>query len=386
MKKTLLLTVLLMSFGSSVFAAWPPPSTDYLIKEWQANAGTAAYGYGQIIYYQGGFYEVTNPDGVDSWGGVDYWNPENLSTQSSTVGCDCEADYQKIAEGTLWVENMGTITEGVNYIWDGAVYECITSGESWGSWYSPTGGNDASYKKICDIELVPVVEEGCLPDNFVGYFYRASLAWKIGWIGINWETKLAYKCVAQTHPYDFVGESGGEWPGTQYGYWDFGTGAWNDPPVPVCEEKDLLTTVDIPEWSACEWPLGSIVQYEGKYYIYNLLDGVIYYPSDQPMAIESVLETLPYTEEVPGEGSDWTLYDPANTQIKQLSTNQLTYFVQDGRLVVNSQEESVSIQLYNLTGQTVAAIVGKSIELPEKGAYIAKINTGGKTTVVKVLK
>ena len=372
-----------MSVCSSVFASWPP-SSDYVIVEWKASAGAAAYSYGQIVYYQGGFYEVLNPDGVDSWGGVDYWNPENLSTQSSTPALWDKPDYEKVAEGVLWTVDMGTITEGVNYIWAGAVYKCILSGDSWGEGFSPTGWNSTSYEKVCNIELNPV-DEGCLPDNFVGYFYRASLAWKIGWIGINWETKLAYKCIAKTHPYDFEAESGGEWPGTQYGYWYFGDGAWNDPPVPTCEEKDLLTTVDIPTWSECEWPLGSIVAYEGKYYIYNQLDGVIYYPSDQTLTIESVLETLPYTTQVPGEGSDWTIYDPAGTGIKTISDNPFTYTVQNGHLVVTGQNP-VTIKLYSLTGQLIASTASNSIELPQKGVYIAKIDTGGKINTVKVLK
>jgi hypothetical protein len=388
MKKIYFLAVLMMtSLCSSMFSAtgWPPPVDDYLVVEWQANAGAAAYSFGQIVYYKGGFYEVTNPAGVDSWGGVDYWNPENLSKESSLgAGCDCETDYVKIAEGRLWEEGMGTITAGVNYIWKGAVYECLESGESWGEGFSPTGWNAYSYKKVCEIELVPV-DEGCLPDNFVGYFYRASLAWKRGWIGINWETKLAYECVSKTRPYDFTTEEGGEWPGSLWGYWYYGEGQWNDPPIPTCEEKDLLTTVDIPDWYECEWPLGAIVKHDGKHYIFNKLDGVIYYPSDQKLTIQSVLETLPYTTEVPGAGSNWTEYDPAKTQIEKVPVDPFSYFVQDGYFVVNSPVQ-VSIRLYNFTGQLIATAVGKSIELPEKGVYIAKINAGGKITVVKVLR
>ena len=384
MKRALLLAVFMMGLCSSMFASWPPPSTDYLIKEWQPSAGERAYGFGQIVYYQGGFYEVMNPEGVSSWGGVEYWNPANLSQYSDDGAlCDCETDYQKIAEGKLWEVDMGEIAAGINYIWAGAVYECIVSGDSWGEGFSPTGWNSGSYKKVCNIELAPV-DEGCLPDNFVGYFYRASLAWNKGWIGINWETKSAYECVSKTHPYNFETEEGGEWPGTQYGYWAYEPGAWNDPPIPVCEEKDLLTTVDIPDWFECEWPLGAIVKHEGKYFIYNKLDDVIYYPSDQELTIESVLETLPYTAQVPGEGSDWTVYTPAS-QIKQIFVNPFTYSVQNGCLIINS-EAQVSIRLYNLTGQVIGAVTGKSIELPAKGAYIAQISIGGKITVVKVLK
>ena len=392
MRKIFFLTVLMMSsLCSSTFGktGWPPPADFYMVYEWEASKGDRAYAFEQIVYYKGGFYEVLNPLGVHSYGSEESWSPEALSTISwdnaSPDGTpwDGEADYEKIAEGRLWEVNMGEIVAGVNYIWEGAVYECLETQESWGDGFSPTGWNAYSYKKVCEITLI-AVEESCLPDNFVGYFYRASLAWKPGWIGINWATQLAYECVIKTNPYNFTTEVGGEWPGTNYGYWYYGDGQWNDPPIPTCEEKDLLTTVDIPEWYECEWPLGSIIQYEGKYYIYNKLDDVIYYPSDQPIAIESVLETLPYTTDTPGTDSDWTIYNPAS-QITPISVAPFGYFVQDGWLFVNS-EAPVSIELYSLTGQLLATATGKSIELPEKGAYIAKINAGGKITAAKVLK
>ena len=368
MKRKLLLSVFMLGICSSMFSSWPPAS-DYTIKEWQAGAGERAYGFGEIVYYQGGFYEVMNPDGVSSWGDAGYWNPENLSTTSDDGAlCDCESDYQKVAEGMLWVEGMGTITEGVNYIWDGAVYKCIVSGESWGAGWDPTGWNSGSYEKICNIELAQVVvEDNILPDNYVGYWYDNELVWLPGWIAVNQETHLVYKCIVKTHA------NGGEYPGSTYGYWYVGDGAWNDPPVPICEEKDLLTTVEIPTWDdERSWPLGAIVELDGKYYT-------------------CLANTHKEGAEVPGAaGSDWgywkdlELYGGA-AGIKMIPTEQFTYSVQNGYLVVNSPAQ-VNIQLYNLAGQIIAKINGKSIELPGKGAYIAKINISGKIITVKILK
>lgn len=367
MKKVILLfsAFLLASVFSTVFAntskttdSWPPAG-DATIYEWRLSTNDAPFvaSYLQIVFDQDGFYQCMEEDGAPAYS--DGWGPHTTWAVPH---------WEKVADGRLWETNLGVIAFGEYFVYGDAVYQCTNpeGTESWGDeGWGPTGWNSTSYTKICDADLVPKTDPGevnVLPDNYVGYWYDNDLAWLKGWIGINWELHTVHQCIANAHA------NGGETPGgqgTSWGYWTASLG----------EEKDLLSIegVTIPTWDdERSWPLGAIVQLGGKYYT-------------------CLADTHKDGGEIPGgDGSTWGYWTDLNlygsaTGLQTISAGTFTYSVQNGSLVVNSRE-NVNIQLYDLAGQLIATSASKSIELPQKGTYIAKVNVGGKTTSIKVLK
>ena len=354
MKRTLLLSVFMLGICSSMFASWPPAS-DYTVYEWRVSTeeNPFAISFNQIVFFEDGFYQCTAEDGTFAYS--EKWNPKEWEAPN----------YTKVADGRLWEVGMEPIQYLEYVLYGNGVYQCTAEdgtfaySEKWNpeEWEAP------NYQKICNADLAPKTNPGdqnILPDNYVGYWYDNELAWLVGWITINWELHTVHKCIAKTH------SNGGETPGgqgTTWGYWTSSLG----------EEKDLLSIegVTIPTWDdERSWPKGAIVELDGKYYT-------------------CLADTHKDGAEIPGAtGSDWgywTDLELYGSNVKMLFADQFSYAVQNGYLVVNSQAP-VSIQLYSPTGQIIAKTTGKSIELPGKGAYIAKINTGGKITTVKVLK
>jgi hypothetical protein len=379
MKKTLLiLAVFVMSLGSSVFAvSWPPPS-DYTVLEWYPGMGTIEHE--QIVFYKDGFYQCTNPSGVGS-DNEEEWNPKILST-----------DYIMVAPGRIWETGLGAIAMGELFVFEDGVFQSIIATSSWGDpGWSPKGWNSTSYTKICNAILAPEEDDG-LPANYVGYFYNNVIRFRIGWVGINVETNLVYRCIAQPSL-----DGGGEGPGQTGGYWWNSLYAagddnhWQSPSESLGQVEDLLSIMlpaiplqsipaelaTVPYWNdGCAWPMGAIVQHEGKYYnfVWNANNKF----------------TTKGAGQEPGTtaGEDFWMEIELNeptTNVAQTAANQWSYFVQNGYLAVNSSEQ-VSIQLYNITGVLIATANGASIQLPQNGVYIAKINVGGEIATVKVLK
>ncbi|MDR0508163.1 MAG: T9SS type A sorting domain-containing protein [Dysgonamonadaceae bacterium] len=373
MKRIILLLVFMMSICSILFAkttegAWPP-AEDYNIIEWVQNMGDYAIAYDQIVYYQGGFYQCVREDGMHSWG-EEWWNPEYWTVEHTDANnVVIPKGYDKIAEGKLWVENIGTLELGMNYIYHGVVYVCISAVDSWGEeYFNPETGNPAAYSKVCNITLAEKEPEpeNILPDNYVGYWYDNELRWLPGWIAINIDTHLIYKCIAKTNA------NGGEFPGSKFGHWWNENGIWNEDPTPLGEEKDLLSIegVTIPTWDDLRsWPKGAIVVLEGKYYT-------------------CIANTHKEGNEIPGaQGSEWGFWTDLNlyTGITSIAANSLKYAVENGCLYLYDAVNP-SIQLYNVSGQLLNRSYSNSIVIPQHGVYVVKVVSNGKTSIIKVLR
>ena len=358
MKKIFLfLTVFIMSMSSFTFAAanWPPTNDDY-VYDWRTNVFSEE---GWIVHYDGKLYECLARVKFDGT----WWNPANLLTAPNLY-------FAELGVAKRWIPCIGAINQGEYILHNSALYQCNTATNS-SEWVS------ANFDEICNADLTAIIGDPCevpnvLPDNYVGYWYDNEQTWSPGWIGVDASTGLVYKCIATTNP------NGGESPTSQYGHWWSNGGAWNAPPVSLGSVEDLLNIdgVTISAWDDLrKWPMGAIVEHEGKYYFYFYNSSIIYTTKGAGQE--------PGTEAGFDFWSELTLNKPVS--VAQTATDQLNYFVQDGYLMVNSSEQ-VSIQLYNFTGQIVATAAGNSIKLPQLGVYIAKINAGGKIVTVKVLK
>ena len=390
MKKIfLLLAVFLMSLGSSMTVSaqsWPPANEGVPVIEWVANMHYVDVG--KTYFFKGVFYRCTGV--TEAWGEYS-WSPPVLVSSGK---------YEVVGEGKLWTSCMGTINQG-DYILYGDIADgklhinpYLPESHFYGHLYQCTVETNSAtwipgnFQQICNA-YIGVVPDPCnvdvLPDNYVGYFYNGVISFLPGYVGIVVEGEkadLVYECIAKTS----VANDYGQEPGGALGYWWKEGPNWDSPSISLGNVKDLLSidlpasgkTVTIPAWDDIRtWPMGAIVEHEGKYYNF------VWNASNKYTAKGTGQE--PGTEAGFGIWGEIELNDPVTDDVIQINANQLNYFVQNGYLVVNSSEQ-VSIQLYNLTGQIVATAAGKSIELPQDGVYIAKINAGGKVTTVKIFK
>jgi|GEM_PF-2770010 len=358
MKKTLLLlAIFMMSLNSSTFAAanWPPTSGDY-VYDWRTGVWSEE---GWIVHYDGKLYECLVRVKFDGT----WWNPANLLAAPNLY-------FAELGVAKRWIPCIGAISQGEYMLYDNALYQCNTATNS-NEWVP------ANFDEICVADLTTISGDPCdepniLPANYVGYWYDNVQRWSPGWIGVNASTGLVYKCIALTNA------NGGEGPTSQFGHWWSDGGAWNAPPVSLGSVENLLNIngVTIPAWDDLRaWPMGAIVEHEGKYYFYFYNSSIIY--------------TTKGAGQEPGTVAGFEFWEELElnpiTSVAQITADQLSYFVQNGYLVVNSSDQ-VSIQLYSITGQLIATAAGNSIALPQNGAYIAKINVGGKIATVKVVK